>query len=176
MRTVLSTVLLICLMVTLLPAQNQSSVIVHFDYALRTKGEPVLPSKLGVGVGLTARIATTIPVVMLTAGGRYLYFPESNKPGNAGNVTLKAYDLVTPFLGLQLGKSHGPYLLAVETGDFTDSKTRFGLDAGVGYRIPNDQGKPEVDFSLKYCLANLMGKDEGESIRSYLLFEMGFAF
>ncbi|HQG47224.1 MAG TPA: hypothetical protein PLG50_16315, partial [bacterium] len=72
--------------------------------------------------------------------------------------------------------SRGPYLMVVETGDFTNSKTRFGMDAGVGYLVPNDQGRMKVDFSLKYCLVNLMGKEEGESVRSYLLFGMGFAF
>jgi len=176
MRTLLAAVLLVCMMATLLLAQNQNTVTFNFDYAFRTKGEPVIPSKLGVGVDVTAKIATTFPAVMIAVGGRYLYFPESNKPGASGNFTLKSYDLVTPFLGLHLGKSRGPYLMVVETGDFTNSKTRFGMDAGVGYLVPNDQGRMKVDFSLKYCLANLMGKEEGESVRSYLLFGMGFAF
>jgi len=157
-------------------AQSRSTLGFNIDYAYRTAGDPTIPSKMGVGMGVTGKLATPIPLLTFTLGGRYLFFPESNQVTATGNVALNSYDLWTPFLGIQLGKYKGPYLLVAETGEFRDKGTRFGLDAGVGYMVWNDEGKAKVDFSLKYALNNLMGKDPDEATRSYLLFGMGLAF
>ena len=174
-KSTLTIILLFCL-ATLLLAQPKSSIGINYNYALRAKENPDIYSKIGVGLGITGKIATGSPILMITAGGRYIYFPVGYEQTESGMVKHKVFDLVTPFFGIILGKEKGAYLVIAETGDFGEKETRFGLDAGVGYLYWEGPGTIKVDFSLKYCMANLMGTDEGEIARNYFCLAMGLAF
>ncbi len=176
MRKSALTIILIFCLTTVLLAQQPSSIGANFAYAYRLQENPEIWSKIGISLGLTGRIAVGSPILMLTAGARYVYFPEGYEQTGSGLLRHDAYDLFTPFFGLQLGRASGPYLVVAETGDFGEKETRFGIDAGIGYQLWEGPARTKFDASLKYCLANLMGKDDGEKTRSYLLFSMGFAF
>jgi len=174
-KLMLSTILVLGLAAVLF-GQQQSTVAFHFDYAYQTKDVPEIYSKLGIGLGVTGKIATTFPILSLTTGARYLYFPESNEVSSAGNVKHDSFDMLHLFLGVQLGRDSGPYFTLAECGDFGGKKARFGIEPGIGYLVWEGPGSTRVDFTLKYCMANLMGGEEDEADRQFIIFGMGYAF
>ena len=66
-----------------------------------------------------------------------------------------------------LGRDSGPYFTLAECGDFGGKKARFGIEPGIGYLVWEGPGSTRVDFTLKYCMANLMGGEEDEADRHH---------
>jgi hypothetical protein len=176
-RRILTSLVLVLGFSGILLSQSKPRFGVNIGVAIPT-GDAKDAYKTGFQIGGIVRVPTTNPVIAF-AGGAYVTFctgktvtetetwTESG-PGWWSTTTATwtyKYDDAKPFTvfaGAQFGKEIGYYFLPAVTANFREDWTRFGMDIGAGCQVPVGEKDMKADFSAKYSVLNIIGKEKGE--------------